>query len=108
MRQMEDDMSNRSKPILTFLLCAAIIGSYGCTTTTPKAGPTQTTMAVHEISQDGTVVKRNITLDLPKVDRRRPAWQRKVARVLHASIMIYANPSLAPVYIAAAMKNNRR
>ena len=104
MRQMEDDMSNRSKPILTFLLCAAIIGSYGCTTTTPKAGPTQTTMAVHEISQDGTVVKRNITLDLPKVDRRRPAWQCKVVRVLHASIMIYANPSLASVYITEAMK----
>ena len=97
-------MSNRSKPILTFLLCAAIIGSYGCTTTTPKAGPTQTTMAVHEISQDGTVVKRNITLELPKVERRRPAWQCKLARVLHASIMIYANPSLAAAYITDAMK----
>ena len=80
MRQMEDDMSNRRKPILTF----------------------------REISQDGTVVKRNITRDLPGGDRRRQTWQCKVARVLHASIMIYANPSLAPVYIAAAMKQNNR
>ena len=104
MRQMEDDMSNRRKPILTFLLCAAIISSFGCTSTTPKAGPSQATMAIHEIAQDGTVVVRNVTVDLPKVDRKRQDWRCKIAHALHASIMIYANPGLAAVYVTEALK----
>ena len=104
MRQREDDMSNRTKPILTFLLCAAIISSVGCASTTPKATPSQTTRPVYEIAQDGTLEVRYVTEDVPQARKKRPAWGCKVARVLHASIAIYANPSLAAVYVAEAMK----
>ena len=97
-------MSNRRKPVLTFLLCAVIICSFGCASTTKKAEPRQTTMPAHQIAQDGTIVTRYITVDLPKVQRKRPAWQCKVARVLHASLAIYANPSLAAVYVQEALK----
>jgi len=104
MRQMEDDMSNRTKPILTFLLCAAIISSFGCASTTPKAEPPQETRPVYSIAQDGTIEVRYVTDDVPQTPKKRPGWQCKVARILHASIVIYANPNLAAVYVAAAMK----
>ena len=104
MRQMEDDMSNRTKPILTFLLCTAIIGSFGCASTTPKAEPPQATRPVYEIAQDGTINVRYVNQDVPQTPKKRPGWQCKVARVLHASIAIYANPNLAVTYVAEAMK----
>ena len=104
MRQMEDDMSNRTKPILTFLLCAAIISSFGCASTTPKEESPRKPLYVREIGPDGEIVLRNVTKDVPQAPKKRPAWRCKVARVLHASMAIYANPSLAAVYVAEAMK----
>ncbi len=41
---MEGEMTKRSKRFLTFLLCAAIIGSFGCTTTTHRVEPSQAVM----------------------------------------------------------------
>ena len=104
MRQREDDMNNRTKSILTFLLCAAIISSFGCASTTPKAESPQATRPVYEIAQDGTINVRYVNQDVPQTPKMRPGWQCKVARILHASIVIYANPNLAAVYVAAAMK----
>ena len=97
-------MNNRTKPILAFLLCAAIISSFGCASTTPKEEPPQATVPVYEIAQDGIINVRYVNQDVPQAPKMRPGWQCKVARVLHASMAIYANPSLAAVYVAEAMK----
>jgi hypothetical protein len=97
-------MNKRSKRFLTIALCAAIVSNFGCATTAQKVEPPRKPLYVREIGPDGEIVLRNVNVDVSRVDRTRQFSRCRVARVLHASIAIYANPSLAAVYIAEGLK----
>jgi len=99
-------MTKRSKRFLTILLCAAIVSNFGCATTAQKDEPPRKPLYVREIGPGGEIVLRNVNVDVDvsRVDRTRQFSRCRVARVLHASIAIYANPSLAAVYITEALK----
>jgi len=104
---MENDMSKRSKQFLTFLLCAAIVSNFGCTTTTHRVGASQAAMDNHEIGKGDYVLVRKANKDDSQIDRKRQNWRCRVARTVHASLMMYANPGFIPVYVADHLKRRK-
>ena len=97
-------MSKRIKRVLISLLCTAIVATAGCASTTQTAAPSERTMQIREIRQDGTVLVRNHTVDVPRASRNNQGWICKVVHILHAGLAISANPSLAAVYIAEQLE----
>lgn len=53
---MEDDMSTQSKRFLTFLLCAAIVSNFGCTTTAQRVELSQAATYDFGIRKDNDVL----------------------------------------------------
>lgn len=127
-------MTKRSKRFLTILLCAAIVSNFGCTTTTPRADPSQVAMDGYETGigdnvlvgaeieelrraepsqaamddygtgKSHSVWVRTAIRDDSRIDRKRQTRRCRVARVMHASLMMYANPSFVVVYLADYLK----
>jgi len=99
-------MSSRTKPILTFLLCAAIISSFGCASTTPKEEPPRKPLYVREIGPDGEMVLRNVfvDVDVSHVDHTRQLSRGRVASIVATSLAIYVCPDIAIAYIQEALK----
>ena len=99
-------MSNRTKPILTFLLCAAISSSFGCASTTPKAEPPRKPLYVREIGPGGEIVLRNVNadVDVSHDERTRQLSRGRFASILATSLAIYAYPPIAAAYIQEALK----
>lgn len=129
-------MSTRSKRFLTFLLCAVVVNNLGCTTTTHRVGPPQAPMDNHEIGKGENVLGakiehlgrvgasqaamddygiekhdyvlvRKANKDDSQIDRKRQNWRCRVARTVHASLMMYANPGFIPVYVADYLKRRK-
>jgi hypothetical protein len=75
----------------------------GCASTGSTAATREQTKIVRELQDDGTVILRKTVVQVPETPRARSAWKCRVAKVLHAGLMISANPNLAAVYVAAAL-----
>ena len=99
-------MNQPSKKFLKILLCAAIVSSFGCATTTQKVEPPRKPLYVHEIGPDGELVLRNVNadVDVSRVVRTRKFSRCRVARAIAAATAIYYNPAIAAVYIQEGLK----
>ena len=107
-RQMENDMGKRSAQFLTFLLCAAIVSNFGCTTTTHGVRPSQAEMDNHAIGKgDYAMVSDANNDDFGIIYRKRQNRVRFVRCRMHAALMMYANPHFIPVYVADYLKRRK-
>ena len=93
-------MSKRSKRFLTILLCAGMVGNLGCTTTAHRLGPSRTAPDESRIGMNTEIINWYVNQGHPRVVPAQQSRQCKVARRVHASIMMYANPGFAAVYLA--------
>jgi len=102
-------MSKRGKRFLTFLLCAVIASSFGCTTTTHRVGPSKAAMNDYKIGRNTATINWYVNEDHPRIetieiDPNQPSRRCRIARAAHASIMMYSNPGFVAVYIADYLK----
>lgn len=89
-----------TKKLLVILLCAAAVATTGCASTANTAATEERKVVVREVQDDGTVVLRTKIAQVPVANRPRSNWKCRAAKLLHAGLMISANPNLAAVYVA--------
>ena len=105
--KLEDDMSKRSNRFLTFLGCVAIVGNFGCTTTTHRVGPSPAAMEDYEIGRNTATINWYVNKEARQID---PNKKSRLCTVYRNVAPVIANPAMIGYVITrrlATMKSSR-